>query len=392
MSTAYLNTLGIVCALGADRAAVAQALFAGDTDRLVPTPGWIPGFTPPVGRVHAELPALPATLWAHDNRCNRLLLAAAHQIEPDLQAAATHYGRLRIGVVLGTSTGGIEEATVGHAGYRQTGAWPRGYHYRDQELSDPAQCLADWLGSEGPCYVISTACTAGARALISAQRLLDAGVCDAVVCGGVDALTRLPLNGFHALGALDGEHCRPFAADRHGINLGEAAALFLMTHERGPVHLAGTGASSDAYHMSSPEPGGTGARDAMLTALARAQLGPGAIDYVNLHGTATPLNDAMEARAMAAVFPHGVPCSSTKALTGHTLAAAGALEAAFCWLALDAGRLPPHCTQGPLDASLPALDFVAPGARLKPGQPHWLMSNSFAFGGNNASLILGDTP
>lgn len=392
MSTAYLNALGIVCALGIDAPGVAHALFAGDTTHLVRTPGWIPGFAPPVGRVDAELPALTGALAAHDNRCNRLLLAAARQIEPALRTAVARHGKLRVGVVLGTSTGGIEEATVGHAAFRQTGQWPAGYRYRDQELADPAQCLADWLGSAGPCYVISTACTAGARALVSARRLLDAGWCDAVVCGGVDALARLPMNGFHALGALDAEHCRPFATARHGINLGEAAALFLMSREPAPVHLAGVGASSDAHHMSSPDPSGAGACAAMRAALADAKLAADAIDYVNLHGTATPLNDAMEARAMQAVFPHGVACSSTKPLSGHTLAAAGALEAGFCWLALHDGRLPPQTMHGTPDPALPTLPLVAPGARLEPGKLHWLMSNSFAFGGNNASVILGDTP
>jgi 3-oxoacyl-(acyl-carrier-protein) synthase len=391
MSAAYLNALGVVCALGAGKAAVAEALFAGNAHGLCAESGWIPERAPPLGAVRMPLPAIPEPLIAtRDNRCNRLLLAAAQEIEADIRATIASHGGARVGVVLGTSTGGIEEATRGLAARRRDDAWPVDYRYAHQELAGPAEFLAEWLELAGPCYTISTACTAGARAMASAQRLLAAGLCDAVLCGGVDTLARLPLNGFHALGAMDPARCNPFSRERRGINIGEAAALFLMTRERGPVRLLGAGSSSDAYHMSSPDPAGLGAQQAMRAALAQAGLEPAQIDYLNLHGTATTHNDAMEARAVAAVFPHGVPCSSTKPLTGHTLAAAGALEAAFCWLSLRDGRLPPQHWDGMADPELPALRFVEAGARLPDGGPRRLMSSSFAFGGNNACLILGD--
>ncbi|WP_426664581.1 beta-ketoacyl-[acyl-carrier-protein] synthase family protein [Rhodanobacter aciditrophus] len=391
MSATYLNALGVVCALGAGKAAVAETLFAGDTGGLHAEAGWIPGHAPPLGAVRATLPAIPAPLAPpRDNRCNRLLLAAAREIETDVRAVIARYGSERIGVVLGTSTGGIEEATRGLAARRQDGAWPADYRYAHQELAGPAEFLAEWLELAGPCYAISTACTAGARALASAQRLLQAGLCDAVICGGVDTLARLPLNGFHALGAMDPARCNPFSRERRGINIGEAAALFLMTREHGTVQLLGAGASSDAHHMSSPDPEGRGAIAAMRHALAEARLDAAQIDYLNLHGTATAHNDAMEAAAVTAVFPRGVPCSSTKPLTGHTLAAAGALEAAFCWLSLHDGRLPPQRWDGLADPGLPALHFVEAGARLPSAKPRRLMSSSFAFGGNNACLILGD--
>ena len=391
MSAAYLNALGVVCALGAGKAAVAEALFAGDAHGLRAEPGWIPQQAPPLGAVRTPLPVIPGALAdTRDNRCNRLLLAAAREIEADIRAAIATHGSARMGVVLGTSTGGIEEATHGLAAQRRDDTWPEDYRYAHQELAGPAEYLAEWLELAGPCYTISTACTAGARAMASAQRLLDAGLCDAVLCGGVDTLARLPLNGFHALGAMDPARCNPFSRERRGINIGEAAALFLMTREHGPVRLLGAGSSSDAYHMSSPDPAGLGAQQAMRAALAQAGLEPAQIDYLNLHGTATTHNDAMEAQAVAAVFPHGVPCSSTKPLTGHTLAAAGALEAAFCWLSLRDGRLPPQHWDGMADPELPALRFVEAGARLPDGGAHRLMSSSFAFGGNNACLILGD--
>ncbi|AND68989.1 hypothetical protein ATSB10_15350 [Dyella thiooxydans] len=395
MNDGYLNALGVACSLGIGKLAVAEALFAGDGDGLRPEAGWIPGHAPPMGAVRTPLPDIPAPLSAtRDNRCNRLALAAALEIEADLRDAIARYGGERIGVVIGTSTGGIEEATAGLADWRRDGTWPDHYRYAHQELAGTAEFLAEWLGLCGPRYAISTACTAGARALISAQRMLRAGVCDAVLCGGVDTLARLPLNGFHALEAMDDERCRPFSGQRRGINIGEAAALFLMTREHGPVQLLGVGASSDAYHMSSPDPEGRGAVTAMRAALDDARLEPAQIDYLNLHGTATEHNDRMESRAVAEVFPQGVPCSSTKSLTGHTLAAAGALEAAFCWLSLTdpraARRLPPATTHGEADPELPALTFAEVGDTLAPGDPRRLMSNSFAFGGNNASLILGD--
>jgi len=395
MSAEYLNALGVVCTLGAGKAAVAEALFAGDDAGLRAEAGWIPGHAPPMGAVRTPLPAIPAPLDAtRDNRCNRLLLAAAQEIEMAVRTAIARFGGERIGVVIGTSTGGIEEATDGLGEWRRHGAWPDDYRYAHQELAGPAEFLAEWLELSGPCYAISTACTAGARSLLSAQRMLRLGLCDAVLCGGVDTLARLPLNGFHALEAMDAERCQPFSRHRRGINIGEAAALFLMTRERGPVQLLGGGASSDAHHMSAPDPEGRGAVAAMRAALADAQLEPAQIDYLNLHGTATEHNDRMESLAVAEVFPHGVPCASTKSLTGHTLAAAGALEAAFCWLSLTddraARRLPPQVWDGAADEALPALAIVQPGAHLAPGQPRRLMSNSFAFGGNNASLILGD--
>jgi len=390
----YLNALGVVCSLGAGKAAVAEALFAGRDGSIRREAGWVPGREVPLGAARSDLPPVPAALAkTRDNRNNRLLLAAALEIEPELRAAIMRYGHARIGVIVGTSTTGINEATQGIEGYRREGAWPAHYRYAHQELGAPAAFLAEWLELAGPCYGISTACTSSARALLSARRLLRMGVCDAVLCGGADTLSGLPINGFHALEALDVGRCNPFSQHRGGINIGEAAALFLMTREHGAVQLFGGGASSDAHHISSPDPQGLGAQAAMRAALADAGLDASQIDYLNLHGTATEHNDAMESLAVAAVFPHGVPCSSTKALTGHTLGAAGALEAAFCWLSLtdahNPRRLPPHLWDGQPDPALPALDMMTTERSLAEGRRH-LMSNSFAFGGNNATLILGD--
>ncbi|EXF95074.1 3-oxoacyl-ACP synthase [Pseudomonas fluorescens HK44] len=395
--TAYLNALGLICSLGRNKHEVARKLFAGDCSGMRVQAGWVPERSLPVAAVHGELPAIPATLNQHNTRNNQLLMDAALQIREDIEQAIQTYGRGRIGIVLGTSTSGIDEASRGIAQYIRNGQFPPGYDYQQQELGAPANFLADWLQLSGPAYVISTACTSSARALLSARRLLDLGVCDAVLCGGVDSLCKLTLNGFSALDAVSEQRCNPFSVNRNGINIGEAAVLFLMSKHLGgsqPIALLGSGASSDAHHISAPEPSGRGALQAMNKALHSAGLAPERINYLNLHGTATQHNDAMESLAVNSLFPAGVPCSSTKPMTGHTLGAAGALEAAFCWLSLSRENtrhaLPPQVWDAQPDPQLPALSFVTAADRLEQSTARCLMSNSFAFGGNNVSLIIGD--
>ena len=394
--TTYLNALGVICSLGRGPDEVARSLFAGDCSGMQRESGWVPERSLTVGAVKGELAAIPAELHQQKSRNNQLLLEAALQIRDDIDHAIERYGRERIAVVLGTSTSGIDEASRGIAHYLQEQQFPADYDYQQQELSAPATFLADWLNIGGPAYVISTACTSSARALMSAQRLLNLNLCDVVLCGGVDSLCALTLNGFSALDAVSDERCNPFSANRHGINIGEAAALFVMSKHPADAHgiaLLGAGASSDAHHISAPEPSGRGAAQAMHKALNRAGLHPANIDYLNLHGTATQHNDAMESHAVAQVFPLGVPCSSTKPMTGHTLGAAGALEAAFCWLSLTHDNaLAPHLWDGQPDPTLPALHWVTPGQTLAASPQRCLMSNSFAFGGNNVSLIIGDAP
>ena len=387
--TAYLNALGVICALGRGQADVSRSLFAGDCSGMRAESGWVPERVLPVGGVQGELAIIPPQLGQQTSRNNQLLLEAALQIEGELRQAIHTYGAARVGVVLGTSTSGIDEASRGIAHYLRENQFPGDYDYQQQELSAPANFLADWLQLSGPAYVISTACTSSARALMSAQRLLDLGVCDAVICGGVDSLCKLTLNGFSALEAVSNERCNPFSANRNGINIGEAAVLFLMTRQPAPIALLGSGASCDAHHISAPEPSGKGALQSMRKALASAKLAPEHIGYLNLHGTATQHNDAMESLAVASLFPLGVTCSSTKPMSGHTLGAAGALEAAFCWLSLAHGVVPPHVWDGQPDPALPALQWARSGTPLKKRR---LMSNSFAFGGNNVSLIIGEAP
>ncbi|MBB4814349.1 MULTISPECIES: beta-ketoacyl-[acyl-carrier-protein] synthase family protein [Pseudomonas] len=387
--SAYLNALGVICALGRGQAEVSRRLFAGDCSGMRAESGWVPERVLPVGGVQGELASIPPELGQQSSRNNQLLLEAALQIEEEIRQAIHTYGASRVGVVLGTSTSGIDEASRGIAEYLRDNRFPGTYDYQQQELSAPANFLADWLQLSGPAYVISTACTSSARALMSARRLLDLGLCDAVICGGVDSLCKLTLNGFSALEAVSDTRCNPFSRNRDGINIGEAAVLFLMSRQPAPIALLGSGASCDAHHISAPEPSGKGALQAMRKALACAKLAPEQIGYLNLHGTATQHNDAMESLAVASLFPDGVSCSSTKPMSGHTLGAAGALEAAFCWLSLRHGQVPPHVWDGEADPALPALQWARVGEPLKNTR---LMSNSFAFGGNNVSLIIGEAP
>ena len=350
------------------------------------------------GAVNQELRPFPQGLSeSFRSRNNQLLWHALAQIEDDIAAAKQRFGADRIAVVMGTSTSGADENIPLFRQAVEQGAWAGAAFKQPQQLmSAPADFVAEVYGLHNLCYGVSTACTSGARALISAARLLRAGLCDAVVCGGVDTLSPLTINGFASLEVLSGGIANPFSTHRDGINIGEAAALFVMSKQPATTHaiaLLGAGASSDAHHISAPEPSGRGAVQAMHTALSRAKVQPHQIAYLNLHGTATQHNDAMESHAVAQVFPEGVPCSSTKPMTGHTLGAAGALEAAFCWLSLShGGALAPHVWDGQGDPALPALNWVTPGQTLAPAPQRCLMSNSFAFGGNNVSLIIGEAP
>jgi 3-oxoacyl-[acyl-carrier-protein] synthase-1 len=392
MSAVYLNQLGLVCALGRDVDAVAHALFAADAPQGVRVSDLVtPGRPLALGIVPGALPDLAEQPVALRGRNNALIALALAPIRAAVDQAIARYGPDRVAVVLGTSTSGVGESEAAHRSYPREGRWPDGFHYAQQEMGTPARYLAAELGLRGTAHVISTACSSSAKALASGARLLRAGLADAVIAGGADSLCEFTVAGFSALGSVSAQRCLPFSRHRSGINIGEGAALFLMTREPGPVRLAGWGESSDAHHMSAPEPEGHGPERAIREALRRAGLQPADIGYVNLHGTATPQNDAMEAGVVARVFGAGTPCSSTKPLTGHTLGAAGAIEAALCWIALDRGggrALPPHWWDGATDEALAPVGLVAPGQTADAPLRH-VLSQSFAFGGSNAALVLG---
>ena len=390
----YLNQLGMICSLGNAPADIRRQLLELGQSGLSMTDDYSPGRVLPLGRAD-DPPALPtddACPLRHRSRNNRLLLGALRQIRAGVDAAIERFGPSRVGIVIGTSTSGIAEGESALRKFAERGALPQEFHYGQQELGSPSELLADILGTGGPAYVHSSACASSAKALASAARLLSMGVCDAVLAGGADTLCAFTVAGFAALESVSESRCNPLSRNRNGINIGEGAALFLMSREPATVTLRGWGETSDGHHISAPDPAGGGARLAMELALDRAGVAAAQVDYINLHGTATLQNDAMEARVVHDLFGDGVWVSSTKPFTGHTLGAAGAIEAGLCWLAMQddnrSGKLPPHLWDRELDPGLPALNVAEPGANL--GRPLSLgLSNSFAFGGANASLLFG---
>jgi 3-oxoacyl-[acyl-carrier-protein] synthase-1 len=339
---------------------------------------------------------LPPELAAFDCRNNRLAELALQQdgFIQAVQAAISRHGARRVGVVLGTSTSGILQTELAYRQRDASGALPVSYHYaQTHNTFSLAAYVRARFGLLGPAMVVSSACSSSAKVFGNAQRMIAAGLIDCALVGGVDSLCLTTLYGFNSLELLSTQPCRPFDAQRHGLSIGEAAAFVLL--EAAParpaddaVLLLGVGESSDAYHMSSPHPDGLGARSAMQAALAQAGLQADEIDYINLHGTATPSNDSAEGRAVGALFGPTTPCSSTKGATGHTLGAAGGLEAVFSLLALRHGVLPGGVGATALD---PAIASVAPLNYLLeacPSAPRRVLSNSFGFGGTNCSLVL----
>jgi 3-oxoacyl-[acyl-carrier-protein] synthase-1 len=337
---------------------------------------------------------LPAALAQYNCRNNRLALLG---LETDgfaeaVRERAGRLGKRRIGVILGTSTAGILETELA---YRrrdpQTGALPADYRYRTTHNSySVAGFVREYFGLEGPAVVVSTACSSSAKVFAAASRMIACGLIDAAVVGGVDSLCLTTLYGFSSLELTSPQPCRPFDAERSGISVGEGAAFALIepasaSLDADAVVFLGAGESSDAYHMSSPHPDGLGAKLAMSRALAAAGLEASDIDYINLHGTATPSNDAAEGKAVAGVFGNRVPCSSTKGATGHTLGAAGAVEAVICALSLRHGLMPGSANTRHPDPAIP-LDYLLAN---RSGHVNRVLSNGFGFGGSNCSIVLG---
>lgn len=333
------------------------------------------------------LDALPASYSRFESPVARIVARLYEDLAPSIASSVARWGGDRVAVILGTSVGGLSvtEAALAHEAER--GALPEDYDLRRQHgLFAAGELLAALSGARGPRYTVSTACSSGAKVFAAAARLIRAGVVDAALVGGVDSLCQTTLRGFHALSVLAAGPCRPFSAERRGMNLGEGGALFILAREGdGPGRLLGVGESGDAHHMSSPHPEGAGAVAAMRGALAQAGLDASEVDHINAHGTGTRKNDGIEAGAIEAVFGRDVPVVSTKALTGHTLGAAGALEAAFALFALREGWIPGSLGAAPLDPEV-SIRVCAERAAIRCGV---VMSNSFGFGGSNASALFG---
>lgn len=379
-----IQAISLISPLAMSYAAHVAPLLAGHCG-LTAQRTLVSGDRVAVGALPAEPPCLPEALADWDSRSNRLLAALLEPLAEPLQAAIARWGAARISVVIGCTTSGIADSEPAYGAFEHDGAWPASFRYARQELGDPARFAAHVSGAAGPSYVVSTACTSGAKAMVSAALLLEAGLCDAVLCGGIDTLCNLTLNGFAALEAVSVGPCLPFSRNRSGISIGEGGALFVLDREPGALRLAGWGESCDAYHLSAPDPEGAGAELAIRAALDAVGIASSDIGYINLHGTGTTLNDRVEAQVTQRLFGDAA-CGSTKGMTGHMLGAAGACEAAFVAIALQRGTLPPHLWDGAADPELPPIGLVRQAGQ-RCGSRH-MMSCSYAFGGNNCALVL----
>ena len=345
-----------------------------------------------IGRVQGlETFSIMPGLEDYDCRNNRLIQLG---LEQDGMIAAVEdlkrkYDPARIGIFFGTSTSGIETTEQFYRRRKRPGdpLDPEFNYHKTQNVYSGAAFIREVLGLNGPAQVISTACSSSAKVFAAAQRFMEAGLCDAAIVGGADSLCLMTLYGFNSLQLVSTRACRPADKNRDGINIGEACGFALLewSDRDGDLCLLGYGESSDAYHISTPHPEGLGAYIAMESALDRAGLTAADIDYINLHGTATPANDASEDQAVSRLFGSRTPCSSTKGFTGHTLGAAGIVEAVFSIIAIENDLVPVSLNTEEIDPGFNC--NIVLNKISKPVKR--VMSNSFGFGGTNASLIFG---
>jgi len=380
----------LTTALGAGRAATLAALRAARSG-LAPKQFLDAGLQGWIGEVDGvDSTVLPPRLNEFDCRNNRLAWLALEQdgFIDAVSRARARWGAERVGVFLGTSTSGLLQTELAYRNRQPDGSLPEGFRYAPtQNTYSVAAFATAAFELAGPSFVVSTACSSSAKVFGNAARMMAAGLIDAAVVGGVDSLCLTTLYGFNSLELLSSDICRPWDAGRRGLSIGEGASFALLERDADTAQgwLLGVGESNDGHHMSTPHPEGAGAMAAMRSALASAGLQPGDIDYINLHGTATPSNDAAEDRAVAAVFGTDTPCSSTKGATGHTLGAAGGVEAVISLLALQHGLMP-----GGLNVQTPDPELRLNYLRANREAPlRAILSNSFGFGGTNASLVLG---
>ncbi|NOQ14405.1 MAG: beta-ketoacyl-ACP synthase [Methyloprofundus sp.] len=380
-------------ACGMGNKALYQSLSANQS-QLAPLSLFNITFPSYVGEIKHPLLDIGDQLADYNCRNARVALTALNDqqggVRDAVEVAKEKYGAQRIGVIIGTSTSGLYETEAAYGVLLEEGKMPDDFHFvTEHAYQATARFMQLELGLTGVCYAISTACSSGAKAIAAGQRLINTGVCDAVLVGGVDTLCRLTLRGFRSLELVSSQPCTPMDKNRKGISIGEAAGLLLLekchADNASAMKVLSVGESSDAHHMSTPHPEGKGAALAMTNALQLAGIQAGEIDYLNLHATATKINDSVESRAVFSVFADTVPCSGNKGITGHTLGAAGALETIIVLAALQQQFIPG--TQGlkELDEDCQCQVIQEP---LQTQGMQIAMSNSFGFGGNNASVIV----
>lgn len=392
MRPLYVTAYTTVSALGRGNTAMLEALRNGNS-------GLSPINFPPadldtyVGMVEGlEAEPLPQHLAAFECRNHRLALLALRQdgFEQQVAALRQRHPASRIALLLGTSTSGILSTELAFRNRDATGSLPAEFDFtHSHQLSSLVDFVRQVLQLEGPGFTVSTACSSSAKVFADAWRLIDAGVCDAAVVGGVDSLCLTTLYGFNSLELISADPCRPADRNRNGISIGEAAGFAILEREandRPAPRLIGYGESSDAYHMSTPHPEGKGALMAMELALQRAGITAEAVDYINLHGTATPSNDRAEDQAVTRLFGTTTPCSSSKGWTGHTLGAAGITEAIIAMQCIEHELMPQSLNTLELDPEIQSGVLLQPrSAKIKR-----VLSNSFGFGGSNCSLVFGE--
>jgi len=394
----YLSEPALICCAGQNANELYESCLSGNQGGFVMRE-YDEGKMFPVGQISAELTEVDFSflekfytkdtqIFTGNTRIIRIINTALEQLESIVEKAKAKYGQEKIGVCFGSCDNGSEASFIAHKALFKNNAFPNEYTLHFQSASFPAEYISHKFGLKGPVFTVATACASGASAIMRGAELIRAGLCSAVIAGGADIVSQTVFTGFNVLEAVSDKPTNPFSKNRKGINLGEGAAFFLLgAEEISDVKLLGAGESADAYHITAPGLDGTGPVKAMQAALLQAGLESSQVGYVNLHGTGTELNDKAEALAMQRVFnANMVHANSTKPITGHTLGAAGALEAAICWMVLTSKRgIPVHCWDGISDEELPFIPASGCGNET----PSVCMTNSFAFGGCNVSLILG---
>ena len=384
----YIRDFSLCCNLGTDKRTVWNALCRGVRPKFARMN--FCGKERLVASVPEEYFS-PVVIPDFDTRVNRLAECALQKLEGPVRNLVSEFGADRVGVFIGSSDNGAEESLRALECLQKNGAFPPHFTLKKQQANFVAEYVAERFGILGPVFTHSSACASSASVFASAENWIASGLCDAAIVGGVDVVSKTVVLGFDSLEAVSPHPTNPFSRNRSGLTIGEGAAFLIVSAkgENSPYKLIGLGESSDADHLTAPRADGMGATLAMEKALSDAGILPSDVDYVNLHGTGTELNDAMESVAVHRIFGDGTRASSTKGMTGHTLGAAGALEAAFSLLALsneNAERLlPVHVFDGVRDEALPQIHLAGLGekaTRLK-----ICMSNSFGFGGCNVSLI-----
>lgn len=381
----YVNTFTLTSALGVGLEKMRDALASGRSG-LRPQ-NW-PNCDVPCFLGEIDIPAQITVTEERESRNNRLIEFALNQDDfvPSVNQAIIQYGAHRVGLVMGTSTSSIDRTESAYAAMGGESQFGQAFiQPRVHKPHAPGDYAAARLGIQGPCLTVSAACASSAKVFATAQRWLQLDLVDAVVVGGADTLCLSVIYGFHSLQLVAPEPCKPFAEDRRGISLGEAAGFALLSKTPADIRLAGVGESCDAYHMSSAHPEGLGAEMSMQRALKAAGIGFEDIDYVNLHGTGTKANDATEGKVCAQMATPQTLFSATKGWTGHTLGAAGIVEAVLVMNAIQKGIVP-----GTMNTRLvePGLDILLENVETK---IRYGMTNSFGFGGNNCSVVFAQT-